>query len=311
MLQSTTTPTVSPGFQTGSVVPGQVSPVQAGSIVALPPGSIVNVSVGGKLVPVKTVSAPGVAQTTMLPPPVLPGSIVQSPFATTTTSVVQRTSIQPTTVPFSTQSVSVPVPMQSTLVQNQTVEGNPTPTVKTLPPKIVKNQLPPQYKTVTLPPKVVQTRLAPIGPAPTPQLQLPNQSVTLPTTSIVNPPLTTTTTSIQTSPGVLPLGTQYATSSLNPVTLPFRTSSVNATYGTTSVGPLTAPLASSSIANVGFGTPVLTSTTTPAFRGNVGYGTSSAFVNGANPVGGNVGFGTSVVQGASPIVASTSLPTTL
>ena len=115
MLQSTTTPTISPGFQTGSVVPGQVNPVQAGSIVALPPGSIVNVSVGGKLVPVKTVAAPGVAQTTMLPPPVLPGSIVQPPLATTT-SVVQRTSIQPTTVPFSTQSVSVPVPMQSTLV---------------------------------------------------------------------------------------------------------------------------------------------------------------------------------------------------
>ena len=39
-----------------------------------------------------------------------------------------------------------------------------TPTVRTLPPKIVKNTLPPQYKTNTLPPKVVTTRLQPIYP---------------------------------------------------------------------------------------------------------------------------------------------------
>ena len=39
-----------------------------------------------------------------------------------------------------------------------------TPTVRTLPPKIVKKTLPPQYKTNTLPPKVVTTRLQPIFP---------------------------------------------------------------------------------------------------------------------------------------------------
>ena len=39
-----------------------------------------------------------------------------------------------------------------------------TPTVRTLPPKIVKNTLPPQYKTQNLPPKVVTTRLQPIFP---------------------------------------------------------------------------------------------------------------------------------------------------
>ena len=39
-----------------------------------------------------------------------------------------------------------------------------TPTVRTLPPKVVKNTLPPQYKTNTLPPKVVTTRLQPIYP---------------------------------------------------------------------------------------------------------------------------------------------------
>ena len=46
-----------------------------------------------------------------------------------------------------------------------------TPTVRTLPPKVVKNTLPPQYKTQNLPPKVVTTRLQPIFPpgvAPTP-----------------------------------------------------------------------------------------------------------------------------------------------
>ena len=39
-----------------------------------------------------------------------------------------------------------------------------TPTVRTLPPKVIKNTLPPQYKTNTLPPKVVTTRLQPIFP---------------------------------------------------------------------------------------------------------------------------------------------------
>ena len=39
-----------------------------------------------------------------------------------------------------------------------------TPTVRTLPPKVVKNTLPPQYKTQNLPPKVVTTRLQPIFP---------------------------------------------------------------------------------------------------------------------------------------------------
>ena len=39
-----------------------------------------------------------------------------------------------------------------------------TPTVRTLPPKVVKNTLPPQYKTNTLPPKVVTTRLQHIIP---------------------------------------------------------------------------------------------------------------------------------------------------
>ena len=39
-----------------------------------------------------------------------------------------------------------------------------TPTVQRLPDKIVKNTLPPQYKTENLPPKIVKTKVAPIFP---------------------------------------------------------------------------------------------------------------------------------------------------
>ena len=49
-----------------------------------------------------------------------------------------------------------------------------TPTVRTLPPKIVKNTLPPQYKTQNLPPKVVTTRLQPIFPPGTAPTAIPN-----------------------------------------------------------------------------------------------------------------------------------------
>ena len=48
-----------------------------------------------------------------------------------------------------------------------------TPTVRTLPPKVVKNTLPPQYKTNTLPPKVVTTRLQPIFPPGGPSSSVP------------------------------------------------------------------------------------------------------------------------------------------
>ena len=48
-----------------------------------------------------------------------------------------------------------------------------TPTVRTLPPKVVKNTLPPQYKTQTLPPKVVTTRLQPIFPPGSEQSSFP------------------------------------------------------------------------------------------------------------------------------------------
>ena len=49
-----------------------------------------------------------------------------------------------------------------------------TPTVQHLPDKIVKNTLPPQYKTENLPPKVVKTRAAPIFPPGVEPSPLPN-----------------------------------------------------------------------------------------------------------------------------------------
>ena len=49
-----------------------------------------------------------------------------------------------------------------------------TPTVQHLPDKVVKNTLPPQYKTENLPPKVVKTRAAPIFPPGVEPSPLPN-----------------------------------------------------------------------------------------------------------------------------------------
>ena len=49
-----------------------------------------------------------------------------------------------------------------------------TPTVRRLPDKIVKNTLPPQYKTENLPPKIVKTRVAPIFPPGHAPTALPN-----------------------------------------------------------------------------------------------------------------------------------------
>ena len=49
-----------------------------------------------------------------------------------------------------------------------------TPTVRKLPDKIVKNTLPPQYKTENLPPKIVKSRVAPIFPPGMAPVPLPN-----------------------------------------------------------------------------------------------------------------------------------------
>jgi hypothetical protein len=152
-----------------SAVQQNMAPVQAGSILQLPPGSMVPVQAGNSIVYVPT-----------------------QPIAT------QQVSVQPQ-VQYQTQTYQAPVETQYEQVQSQfdpstanlqeaPQYGNTTtPELKTLQPRIVRNELPPQYKRVVLPAKVITTRLPPIGPPPTPELnfQLPPpaetyQSVTVP-----------------------------------------------------------------------------------------------------------------------------------
>ena len=152
-----------------SAVQQNMAPVQAGSILQLPPGSMVPVQAGNSIVYVPT-----------------------QPIAT------QQVSVQPQ-VQYQTQTYQAPVETQYEQVQSQfdpstanlqeaPQYGNTTtPQLKTLQPRILRNELPPQYKRVVLPAKVITTRLPPIGPPPTPELnfQLPPpaetyQSVTVP-----------------------------------------------------------------------------------------------------------------------------------
>ena len=153
-----------------NAVQPNMAPVPAGSVLQLPPGSMVPVQAGNNMVYVPT-----------------------QPIAT------QQVPAQPQ-VQYQTQSYQPPVetqyaePVQSqfdpTGLQEAPEYGNTTtPQLKTLQPRVVRNELPPQYKRVVLPAKIVTTRLPPIGPPPTPELnfQVPPpptetyQSVTVPT----------------------------------------------------------------------------------------------------------------------------------
>lgn len=245
-------------LQTGSIIPAETAnanPVTAGSIVGLPVGSLVHVNVNGNLVPVRTVPAPMANVQTS----------VQLPTYATT---------------------SVPVQTTTSIVQTAAPEGNPTPTVRTLPPKIVRNQLAPKYNTVTLPAKVVQTRLAPILPPPTPQLSIqapPVQSVALP------PPMPTTfsTQSI----AVPPVQSVTVQNPLQSVTLPPRVQSVVRP-------PLTVPTQTLSVQ-----APVTTTTTSIMPTTTTTYGTTS--------VGANIPFGTASVPMTVPYgTASAPITTT-
>ena len=148
-----------------SAVQQNMAPVQAGSILQLPPGSMVPVQAGNSIVYVPT-----------------------QPIAT------QQVSVQPQ-VQYQTQTYQAPVetvqsqfdPSTANLQEAPQYGNTTTPQLKTLQPRIVRNELPPQYKRVVLPAKVITTRLSPIGPPPTPELnfQLPPpaetyQSVTVP-----------------------------------------------------------------------------------------------------------------------------------
>lgn len=147
-----------------SAVQQNMAPVQAGSILQLPPGSMVPVQAGNSIVYVPT-----------------------QPIAT------QQVSVQPQ-VQYQTQTYQAPVetqvqsqfdPSTANLQEAPQYGNTTTPQLKTLQPRIVRNELPPQYKRVVLPAKVITTRLPPIGPPPTPELnfQLP------PLLKLINPSL--------------------------------------------------------------------------------------------------------------------------
>ena len=247
------------GVPTASVIPAETAnanPVTAGSIVGLPVGSLVHVNVNGNLVPVRTVPAPMTSVQTS----------VNVPTYTTT---------------------SVPVQTTTSVVQTAAPEGNPTPTVRTLPPRIVRNQLAPKYNTVTLPPKVVQTRLAPILPPPTPQLSIqapPVQSYTL-------PPQTVPTTFATQSITVPPVQSVTIPNTVQSVTLPPRVQSIVR-------APVTAPTQTLSVQ-----APLTTTTTSIMPTTTTTYGTAS--------VGQNIPFGTASVPMTIPYgTASAPITTT-
>ena len=124
--------TAIPSIQMGAGVPlTSMAPVQVGSIMQVPPGTMVPVKVGGNIVHVPT------------------------------------------------QTQEYVPPMENIFPAPQYQHLN-APTIKTLPPKIVRNNLPPQHKQVMLPPKIVQQRLPPLGPLPTPQLNIPQMAPPVP-----------------------------------------------------------------------------------------------------------------------------------
>jgi hypothetical protein len=161
-LQASLTP-----VQAGSVVQStaqqNMAPVQPGSLLQLPPGSMVPVQAGNSIVYVPT-------------------QPVATQASTVNMSVQQPVQYQTQSVQYQTQSYHPePVVEQQAFPQLENVTEAPefgsttTPQLRTLQPRIVRNELPPQYKQVTLPAKIVTTRLPPIGPPPTPELnfQLP------------------------------------------------------------------------------------------------------------------------------------------
>lgn len=137
-----------------------MAPVQSGSIMQVPPGTMVPVQAGGSIVMVPT--QPVATQSVQMS--------VQPQYQTTSYQPQVETTYQ-------TQVETEPqLPYEPAPSYGQTT----TPQLKTLQPRIIRNQLPPQHKTVTLPAKIVTTRLPPIGPPPTPELNLQLPPPTLP-----------------------------------------------------------------------------------------------------------------------------------
>lgn len=142
-------PTYAQSSFQGSAISPNMAPVQVGSIMQVPPGTMVPVKVGGSIVHVPT------------------------------QPVQQAPQYQVHSVPVPTQTQEYVPPMENIFPAPQYQHLN-APTIKTLPPKIVRNNLPPQHKQVMLPPKIVQQRLPPLGPLPTPQLNIPQMAPPVP-----------------------------------------------------------------------------------------------------------------------------------
>ena len=167
--QASILPTQQPLVAQSSVPQMNMAPQTAGSMLSVPPGTMVPVRVGNSIVmaPTQPVQTQTVTQTTIPQPPPQPEYQIES--------------YQP---PVETDYV----PQGQNIVPAPQLQQLPKPTVRTLQPKIVKNVLSPQYKTVTLPAKVVTQRLPPIGPPPTPELNIPLPPPTLPPVETYVPP---------------------------------------------------------------------------------------------------------------------------
>ena len=135
-----------------------MAPQTAGSMLSVPPGTMVPVRVGNSIVMAPTqpvqVQTQSVVQTSIPQPPPQPE--------------YQIASYQP---PVETEVV--PEPMGPNVFPAPQFGQTTTPQLITNKAKVVRSTLPPQYKTVTLPAKVVTERLPPIGPPPTPELNIP------------------------------------------------------------------------------------------------------------------------------------------
>ena len=142
-------PTYAQSSFQGSAISPNMAPVQVGSIMQVPPGTMVPVKVGGSIVHVPT------------------------------QPVQQAPQYQVHSVPIPTETQEYVPPMENIFPAPQLQHLN-APTIKTLPPKIVRNELPPQHKQVMLPPRIVQQRLPPLGPLPTPQLNIPQMAPPVP-----------------------------------------------------------------------------------------------------------------------------------
>lgn len=140
-----------------------MAPQTAGSMLSVPPGTMVPVRVGNSIVMAPTqpvqVQTQSVVQTSIPQPPPQPE--------------YQIASYQPPveTVPVETEVV--PEPMGPNVFPAPQFGQTTTPQLITNKAKVVRSTLPPQYKTVTLPAKIVTERLPPIGPPPTPELDIP------------------------------------------------------------------------------------------------------------------------------------------